>query len=113
MVPSVTVTPAAQPTKRQRHKSSPSELPLPDENASLDAMETSATADDAASLDANKKLNAPNDKRSRKSDDEASDVDSEVQEAARGISGRESEDLLQVVPEEKGASEENPPKESQ
>ena len=87
-------------------------MPLPDENAPLDAMETSATADDAAPLTDNKSLNAPNDKRSRKSDDEASDVDSEVQEAARGISGRESEDLLRGAPEEKGASEENPPEKS-
>ena len=55
-------------------------------------------------------LTEPSDKRSRKSDDEAS-VDSEVQEAAKGLVGGESEDLLREAPEEVRAPEDtNPPK---
>ena len=66
-------------------------------------METSASADPAASDPPTVNLSAPRDKRS-KSDDEAS-VDSEVQEAARGLSGGESEDILQGV---RAQEEDNP-----
>ena len=111
-IPKIVVTPAPS-SKRQRHKSSPSSKPLPDENEPLDAMETSATADDPADQNppvSNNSLTEPSDKRSRKSDDEAS-VDSEVQEAAKGLAGGESEDLLREAPEEVRAPEDtNPPK---
>ena len=102
-VPTIVVTPPPS-LKRQRHKSSPSDTPLPDDDeVPLDAMETSASADPAASDPPTVNLSAPRDKRS-KSDDEAS-VDSEVQEAARGLSGGESEDIL---PGARAPEEENP-----
>ena len=111
-IPKIVVTPAPS-TKRQRHKSSPSNKPLPDEDEPLDAMETSATADDPTDQDPsvpNSSLTEPSDKRSRRSDDEAS-VDSEVQEAAKGLVGGESEELLREAPEEECAPEDNnPPK---
>ena len=56
--------------------------------------------------------NSPSDKRSRKSDDGESDVDAEVREAAKGLEGGESEDLLQGEPapmEERAPEESNPP----
>ena len=82
-VPTISITPA-QPSKRRRQPSSPNNMPLPEEDT-----DTSAAADPPV-LNSNvpsSKLNAPNDKRSRKSDDEESDVDSEVQRAASGLSG--------------------------
>ena len=52
---------------------------------------------------------SPSDKRSKKSDDEASDVDAEVQEAAKGLEGGESMDLLQGEP---APAEERAPEET-
>ena len=81
-------------------------MPLPDDDMEVPGASGSSAAN---ALVPNK---SPSDKRSKKSDDEESDVDAEVREAAKGLEGGESEDLLQGEPapmEERAPEEPNPP----
>ena len=64
-------------------------MPLPDDDMEVPGASGSSAAN---ALVPNK---SPSDKRSKKSDDEESDVDAEVREAAKGLEGGESEDFLQ------------------
>ena len=81
-------------------------MPLPDDDMEVPGASGSSAAN---ALVPNK---SPSDKRSKKSDDEESDVGAEVREAAKGLEGGESEDLLQGEPapmEERAPEESNPP----